>query len=74
MEIVRSIVEHLETAPGETIRVMPSEPPAYDPDELLGIVPENNNQSFDVREVVRVRVRVRVRLRVRVRVGGLREF
>ena len=39
-----------EVLPGETLRHAAPEPPAYDPDELLGIIPENNNQLFDVRE------------------------
>jgi len=49
---VRSILSHAELPPGQVLRYAEAEPPAYDPDELLGIIPENNNQMFDVREVI----------------------
>ncbi len=34
------------------LRLQPSEDPAYDPEDLLGIVPPDNRTPYDVREVI----------------------
>ncbi len=48
----REIVSRLNRrVPASEGRVDP-EPPAYDPDELLGVVPEDLRRQFDVREIV----------------------
>jgi acetyl-CoA carboxylase carboxyltransferase component len=52
LRIVRDIVEnlgHRELAPVDRIE---PEPPHYDPDELLGIVPADDRKPYDVREVI----------------------
>jgi 3-methylcrotonyl-CoA carboxylase beta subunit/propionyl-CoA carboxylase len=52
LRIVRDIVEnlgHRDLAPAD--RAAP-EDPHYDPDELLGIVPQDDRRPFDVREVI----------------------
>jgi acetyl-CoA carboxylase carboxyltransferase component len=49
---VRSIVEHLARRPRHVLPMATPEPPAYDPDELLGILPEDNKFPYDIREVI----------------------
>jgi 3-methylcrotonyl-CoA carboxylase beta subunit len=51
LELVRRIVANLNRArTPEAPRT--SEPPAYDPSELYGVLPENTRTPFDVREIV----------------------
>ena len=52
MELVRGIVEHLNIEPKKRLDFRPVEPPFHDPDDLLGIIPEDNRTPFDVREVI----------------------
>mmetsp|Transcript_34247 Transcript_34247/g.67426 ORF Transcript_34247/g.67426 Transcript_34247/m.67426 type:complete len:1185 (-) Transcript_34247:312-3866(-) len=49
---VRQIVEHLARRPRHVLPMAPPEPPAYSPEELLGIIPEDNKFPYDVREVI----------------------
>lgn len=52
LEICRDIVKHLNRTESQPIeRLMPEEP-VYEADELLGIIPKNPRQPFDVREVI----------------------
>ena len=43
---------YVASAAGELLRTMPPEPPAYDPEELLGIIPQTNQTLFNVYEVL----------------------
>jgi 3-methylcrotonyl-CoA carboxylase beta subunit len=52
LEIVRSIVGRLNRPKTTTLEVIAPEPPAYDPAELYGIVPEDVRAPYDVREVI----------------------
>ncbi|MSP93156.1 MAG: methylcrotonoyl-CoA carboxylase [Myxococcales bacterium] len=46
-DIVRNLTRPLHGVPRDTVQ-----PPAYDPDELLGIVPPDLKVPFDIREVL----------------------
>lgn len=52
IELVRSIVAHLNWKKEVAAAVRPPEPPRYDPQELLGIVPRDTRKPYDVREVI----------------------
>jgi len=52
LAIVRSIVGNLNTVKGTTLDVREPEPPAYDPSQLYGIIPEDVRAPYDIREVV----------------------
>jgi acetyl-CoA carboxylase carboxyltransferase component len=52
LEILREIVGHLGTRPEADTRFESPEPPAYDPDELLGVWPRDLRRQADVREVI----------------------
>ena len=45
---MRAVVEHLARPPRHPLPTMPIEPPAYDPEELLGIIPEDTKFPFEV--------------------------
>lgn len=47
-EIIRTLGQH-HRAP---VKLQAPEPPAYDPAELLGIVPADSKKSYDIREVI----------------------
>ena len=51
LELARRVVSRLpqQAAP---IRAGKGEPPRYDPEELLGLVPDDLRRSFDMREVI----------------------
>ena len=49
---VRSILESLNTPARRSMDLHESEPPKYDPEEILGIVPEDVRTPYDVREVI----------------------
>ena len=52
LAICRSIVAQLNTTkPDRVARIAPEEP-AYDPDEILGILPRDRRAAYDVREVI----------------------
>ena len=50
--IVREIIAHLGDKGRAPVRLATPRPPAYDPDELLGVVPADPRKFFDVREVI----------------------
>lgn len=52
IELVRSIVAHLNWKKEVAAAVRPPEAPQYDPQELLGIVPRDTRKPYDVREVI----------------------
>ena len=52
IEILREIVGHLGDRPQAATSVESPEPPAYDPDELLGVWPRDLRRQVDVREVL----------------------
>src|SRR5438477_9722317 len=52
LAICRSIVSNLNRRTYIPWDIRPPEPPRYDPNELLGIVPKDNRKSYDVREVI----------------------
>ena len=52
LEIVRSIVGNLNTIPPAQLDVRATAPPAYDPAELLGLIPGDVRAPYDVREVI----------------------
>jgi len=52
LSILREIVFHLGPGPQAQLNVRSSEPPAYDPEEILGIWPRDLRRQVDVREVI----------------------
>jgi acetyl-CoA carboxylase carboxyltransferase component len=52
LEILREIVGHLGSRPEADTRFETPEPPAYDPEELLGVWPRDARRQVDVREVI----------------------
>ena len=50
--MVREIVSHLNVDPKQRLDFRTASPPAHDPEDLLGIIPEDNRTPFDVREVI----------------------
>ncbi len=52
IEILRNIVENLGPARRETLDVTEPEDPAYDPEEIYGIIPRDLSKPFDVREII----------------------
>jgi 3-methylcrotonyl-CoA carboxylase beta subunit len=52
LEIVRSIVGRLNRPKHPALEAIAPEPPAYDPAELYGIVPQDVRAPYDVREVI----------------------
>ncbi len=52
LEIVRDIVSHLGAAKKAPVKLREPRPPAYDPAELLGVLPADPRKFFDVREVI----------------------
>lgn len=52
LQRVRVLVEHLARRPRHVLPMAKPEPPAYDAEELLGIIPEDINIPFDSREVI----------------------
>jgi acetyl-CoA carboxylase carboxyltransferase component len=49
---VRTAIEHLAPRPRHVIPMATPEPPLYDKEEILGVLPESANIPFDVREVI----------------------
>ncbi len=49
---VRDIVENLNTGAKTKLEVHSPEEPAYDAEEILGIIPQDNRTPYDVREVI----------------------
>ncbi|MFO1053605.1 MAG: carboxyl transferase domain-containing protein [Planctomycetota bacterium] len=52
LELVRQVVAHLNTRKPETVQRRAAEPPRYDPEELLGVLPKDTRTPYDVREVI----------------------
>ena len=52
IEIIRSIVNNLNSAKQGSLEVQPPEEPLYDPEEIYGIVPRNPRIPFDMREII----------------------
>jgi 3-methylcrotonyl-CoA carboxylase beta subunit len=52
LELARLAVAHLNRVKPATVELQAPEDPAYDPQELLGIVPADPRTPYDVREVI----------------------
>ena len=52
LTIVRDIVSHLGEERGAEVELREPRPPAHDPDELYGIIPEDVRAPYDVHEVI----------------------
>ena len=52
LSLVRDALEHLNRPTPSLPDLAPAEAPAYDPDELYGVLPADARQSYDVREVL----------------------
>ncbi|MCA8948289.1 MAG: methylcrotonoyl-CoA carboxylase [Planctomycetes bacterium] len=52
LQLCRSIVAHLNTRKVERLAMQVPEDPAYDPEELLGVLPTDTRTPYDVREVI----------------------
>ena len=52
LAICRSIVTHLNRRKYIPWDITTPEPPRYDPNELLGIIPKDHRKSYDVREII----------------------
>jgi 3-methylcrotonyl-CoA carboxylase beta subunit len=52
LTIVRDIVSTLQPESGAGIELREPRPPAYDPEELYGIIPEDVRAPYDVHEVI----------------------
>ncbi|BDU76104.1 carboxyl transferase domain-containing protein [Mesoterricola sediminis] len=52
LRILRELVSHLGRAPRADVDLRSPEPPAYDPEELLGVWPADLRRKADVREVI----------------------
>lgn len=52
LDIVRDIFAHLNIPPKPMPRQNTIEEPLSSPDEILGIMPQDSRQSFDVREII----------------------
>ncbi len=52
LAIIREIVSHLNKPTMAKVNIQAVEEPAYDAEELLGIVPADSKKAFDIREVI----------------------
>jgi len=52
LAIVRSIIAHLNTVKRVELDMAEPRPPAYDPEELYGIIPPDLRAPYEVREVI----------------------
>jgi acetyl-CoA carboxylase carboxyltransferase component len=52
IQILRDIVANLNITKRILLDVRTPEPPAYDPEELYGIIPSSFREAYDVREVI----------------------
>ena len=52
LAIVRDIVENLNVPAKHRLDTSVPEPPAYDIDDLMGIIPSDNRTPYDVRDVI----------------------
>jgi acetyl-CoA carboxylase carboxyltransferase component len=52
LALLREAVAGLGAPPASSLEVLEPEEPAYDPDELAGVIPADERTPFDVREVI----------------------
>jgi acetyl-CoA carboxylase carboxyltransferase component len=52
LAIVRDIIHHMGRRNGAPVKLIDPRPPAYDPDEILGVVPSDPKKFYDIREVI----------------------
>ncbi len=52
LELARSIVGNLRPPDKATVNMQPPKPPAYDPDEIDGVVPSSLMTQYDARDVI----------------------
>ncbi|WP_415402561.1 carboxyl transferase domain-containing protein [Tateyamaria sp. SN3-11] len=52
LALTRRAVEHLNRAKPTTVQWQSAEEPAYDPDEILGVVPADLRTPYDIHEVI----------------------
>ncbi len=52
LEMCRSILTHLNTRKPQQLQMATPEDPAYDPEEILGVLPKDNRTTYEVREVI----------------------
>ncbi len=52
LRMVRNVVENLNIQPKQRLDVKAVEAPAYDIEDLMGIIPTDNRTPFDIREVI----------------------
>ncbi|MDX1781200.1 MAG: carboxyl transferase domain-containing protein [Thalassovita sp.] len=52
LALARRAVSHLNRAKPQTVHWQSPEDPAYDPDEILGVVPADLRTPYDIREVI----------------------
>ena len=52
LRMVRNVVENLNIQPKQRLDVKAVEAPAYDTEDLMGIIPTDNRTPFDIREVI----------------------
>ena len=52
LRMVRNVVENLNIEPKQRLDVKPVEDPAYESEDLMGIIPSDNRTPVDVREVI----------------------
>jgi 3-methylcrotonyl-CoA carboxylase beta subunit len=52
LAMCREIIRHLNTKKPEQLTLATPEDPAYDPEEILGVLPPDSRTPYDVREVI----------------------
>jgi 3-methylcrotonyl-CoA carboxylase beta subunit len=52
IEIIRDIVQYLGATSSAPIKLREPAPPAYDQEELAGIIPADSRKFFDIREII----------------------
>jgi 3-methylcrotonyl-CoA carboxylase beta subunit len=52
IEITRSIFENLPARPEADVERISPEPPAYDPEEIYGIIPKNPRRPLEITEII----------------------
>ncbi|HHI79996.1 MAG TPA: methylcrotonoyl-CoA carboxylase [Planctomycetes bacterium] len=52
LELCRDIFAHINLRKTVPVQTQAPEPPAFDPEDLYGIIPKNPRQPYDVREVI----------------------
>jgi 3-methylcrotonyl-CoA carboxylase beta subunit len=52
LQMCREVVSHLNTQRPQVVAMQAPEDPAFDPEELLGVLPQDTRTPYDVREVI----------------------